>query len=65
MNLAEMKKSHKLLSTFNYQLGQIEKGYTDRILYVNLSTNTFAEKPVTEVYWRKGLWFKTVVGWYK
>ena len=53
MNLEEMKKSHKLLATFNYQLGQVEKGYANRTLYVNLSTKTFAEKPVTELMKQK------------
>ncbi|GAB6171159.1 aldehyde ferredoxin oxidoreductase C-terminal domain-containing protein [Paradesulfitobacterium aromaticivorans] len=48
MNLMEIKNSHKLLATFNYQLGKLDKGYANRTLYVNLSTNTFAEKPVTE-----------------
>lgn len=47
MNTAEMKSSHKLLGTFNYQLGALDRGYANRTLYVNLSTNTFAEKPVT------------------
>ncbi|MHB1405881.1 MAG: aldehyde ferredoxin oxidoreductase family protein [Desulfitobacteriaceae bacterium] len=47
MNLMEVKNSHKLLATFNYQLGKLDKGYANRTLYVNLSTNTFAEKPVT------------------
>ncbi|KJS50188.1 MAG: aldehyde:ferredoxin oxidoreductase [Peptococcaceae bacterium BRH_c23] len=48
-----MKQSHKLLGTFNYHLGQIEKGYANRSLYVNLSTNTFAEKPITELMKQK------------
>lgn len=49
MDFTEMKKAHKLLGTFNYQLGQLEKGYANRTLYVNLSTRTFEEKPVTEL----------------
>ncbi|MBC2725202.1 aldehyde ferredoxin oxidoreductase family protein [Desulfosporosinus sp.] len=53
MNLEEIKNSHKLLGTFNYQLGQIDKGYTNRTLYVNLSANTFAEKPVTKLMKQK------------
>lgn len=47
MNVAELKNSHKVLGTFNYQLGVLEKGYANRTLYVNLSTKTFAEKPVS------------------
>lgn len=53
MEFAEIKRAHKLLGTFNYQLGKLEKGYANRTLYVNLSTKTFQEKPVTEVMKRK------------
>ncbi|MHB1653043.1 MAG: aldehyde ferredoxin oxidoreductase family protein [Desulfitobacteriaceae bacterium] len=53
MNIAEMKKAHKLLGIFNYQLGQLDKGYANRSLYVNLSTRTFLEKPVTELMKQK------------
>ncbi len=53
MNRLEMKTAHKLVGTFNYQLGQLEKGYANRTLYINLSTNGFAEKPVTELMKQK------------
>ncbi|MDA3814600.1 MAG: aldehyde:ferredoxin oxidoreductase [Candidatus Cloacimonetes bacterium] len=49
MNINEMKSKHKLLIDFSYELGEIEKGYTNRTLYVNLSNNEIKEKPVTQL----------------
>ena len=49
MNLSEMKSKHKLLKDYSYELGEIEKGYTNRTLYVNLSNNEIKEKPVTQL----------------
>jgi aldehyde:ferredoxin oxidoreductase len=46
MQKEEILQAHKLLGEFNYQLGSLERGYSDRTLYVNLSTNQIAEKPV-------------------
>jgi aldehyde:ferredoxin oxidoreductase len=37
-----------LLAEYTYQLRPVERGYANRTLYINLSTNTFAEKPVTQ-----------------
>ena len=48
MNLSEMKSKHKLLKDYSYKLGEIEKGYTNRTLHVNLSNNEIKEKPVTQ-----------------
>jgi len=48
MNISEMKSKHKLLKDYSYDLGDIEKGYTNRTLYVNLSNNKIKEKPVTQ-----------------
>ncbi len=36
------------LAKFDYKLGQVERGYTNRTLYVNLSENAIAEKPVSQ-----------------
>jgi aldehyde:ferredoxin oxidoreductase len=47
MQKEEILQAHKLLGEFNYQLGSLERGYSDRTLYVNLSTNQIAEKPVS------------------
>ncbi len=49
MNISEMKSKHKLLKDYSYELGEIEKGYTNRTLYVNLSNNEIKEKPVTQL----------------
>ncbi len=44
-----MQKNHKLLAEFEYELGTIEKGYTNRTLYVNISDNVIDSKPVTQL----------------
>ncbi len=49
MNISEMQSNHKLLTDYSYTLGEIEKGYTNRTLYVNLSNNEIKEKPVTQL----------------
>ncbi|MBN4050941.1 MAG: aldehyde:ferredoxin oxidoreductase [Alkaliphilus sp.] len=43
-----MKNSHKLLKKYDYKLGTIDKGYTNRTLYINLDNNTIKSKAVTE-----------------
>jgi len=48
MDYKEMKKKHKLLKEYSYELGELEKGYANRTLYVNLSDKTIKEKPVTD-----------------
>lgn len=64
MKIEELKKEHKLLNEFNYELGKIEKGYTNRSLYINLSTNKIESMPVTDMMKEKfiggkgfGLWY--------
>ncbi|MGE5377148.1 MAG: aldehyde ferredoxin oxidoreductase N-terminal domain-containing protein, partial [Bacteroidota bacterium] len=37
-----------LLAEYTYELCPVERGYANRTLYVNLSTNTICEKPVTQ-----------------
>lgn len=46
--LGRLKAAHKMLAEFNYQLRPVERGYANRTLYINLSENTIAEKPVTK-----------------
>lgn len=41
--------SRKLLKDYNYELGMIEKGYTNRTLYVNVGSYDIQEKPVTQL----------------
>ena len=48
MNVQEMKAKHKLLKEYTYELGQLDRGYANRTLYINLSDKTIQEKPVTK-----------------
>jgi aldehyde:ferredoxin oxidoreductase len=64
MNAKEVLKGHKSLAEFRYELGQVEKGYTNRSLYINLSDNKVESKPVTDMMKEKftggkgfGLWY--------
>ncbi len=43
-----MKKQHTVLAEFKYEPGQVQNGYTDRSLYVNLSDGVIKSKPVTD-----------------
>lgn len=49
MNITEIKQAHKLLAELDYEPAKLSKGYTDKILYVNLSENRIAQKTVTPV----------------
>jgi aldehyde:ferredoxin oxidoreductase len=46
--IAELKAGHQLLKEFSYELKPVVKGYNSRTLFVNISDNTIAEKPVSE-----------------
>ena len=46
MEISELKKSHKLLKEWFYKWTPLEKGYTDKVLYINVSTNEILEKDV-------------------
>jgi aldehyde:ferredoxin oxidoreductase len=48
MNIEEIKKQHKQISEWNYEWYPIDRGYNNRTLYVNVSTNEIKEKPVTQ-----------------
>ena len=47
-DLKKIKSAHKVLATYTYKKGEVNKGYANRTLYVNLSTGVIQEKPVTE-----------------
>ncbi|KUO73467.1 MAG: aldehyde:ferredoxin oxidoreductase [Clostridia bacterium BRH_c25] len=47
--MEKLKSAHRLLCEYNYELKRIEKGYTNRTLYINLSDNEVKEKPVTQL----------------
>jgi len=64
MNVKEIWEKHKRLAEYKYQIGSIDKGYTNRTLYINLNDNTIKEKPVTDFMKEKfvggrgfGLWY--------
>ncbi|MHB1393554.1 MAG: aldehyde ferredoxin oxidoreductase family protein [Clostridia bacterium] len=64
MNIENLKSAHKLLCEYKYQLREIERGYTNRTLYINLSDKAVKEKPVTQLMKDKfiggkgfGLWY--------
>jgi aldehyde:ferredoxin oxidoreductase len=46
MNTEEISKSLKLVRQYKYTLAPVDKGYNNRTLYVNVTDNTIAEKPV-------------------
>lgn len=48
ISVLDMKKAHKVLSRYDYELKKVERGYTNRTLYINLSDNTIESKPVTD-----------------
>lgn len=41
-----MKGAHRVLGELNYEVAPLEKGYTDKILYINVSDNSFKIKDV-------------------
>ncbi len=43
-----MKQAHKTLAEFTYEPVSIDRGYTGKTLYINLSDNSISSKPVTE-----------------
>ena len=47
-DIQKMRQAHKVLAEFDYELSEVEKGYANRTLYVNLSDNAIASKPVTQ-----------------
>jgi len=46
--LKQINQEYKLLCEFNYEVGEAERGYNNRTLYINLSDNEIASKPVSE-----------------
>ncbi len=47
-NLDEIRQAHKILAEWRYELRPVERGYANRTLYINLSDNNIASKPVTQ-----------------
>lgn len=46
--LAEIKAAHRLLAEYAYQIHPVERGYANRTLHIDLSTNQITEQPVTD-----------------
>jgi aldehyde:ferredoxin oxidoreductase len=42
-----VNNSYSVLTSYNYPLGNIVQGYTNRTLYVNLTSNDIKAKPVS------------------
>jgi aldehyde:ferredoxin oxidoreductase len=47
-DLKKIQSAHKVLTTYSYKKGEVNKGYANRTLYVNLNTGLIQEKPVTD-----------------
>ncbi len=46
MNIEEMKNAHKLLKEWAYEWKPLYRGYTDKVLYINISENRIEAKDV-------------------
>ncbi|MBM7854744.1 aldehyde:ferredoxin oxidoreductase [Desulfohalotomaculum tongense] len=64
MTVSKLKESHKLLAEYKYVPAKVDKGYTNKSLYVNLSGNKIKAKEVTAMMKEKfiggrgfGLWY--------
>jgi aldehyde:ferredoxin oxidoreductase len=43
---SELRRAHRILASYSYKPTRIDKGYTDRRLYVNLTANVIEERPI-------------------
>jgi len=48
INVKDLRKSHKKIAEFSFEPKEIYRGYADRTLYINLSSNEVKIKPVPE-----------------
>jgi len=44
-----IRASHKILAEFTYELRPVERGYANRTLHIDLSSNTIRSKPVDQI----------------
>src|SRR5210317_962053 len=49
MDIKKMKEAHRLLAKLDYEVTPLVKGYTDKILYINLNENAFKIKDVDPI----------------
>jgi len=47
-DLDKIKKAHHVVAKYKYKKGQVDKGFANRTLYINLSTGEIKEKKVTD-----------------
>ncbi|MDG6219022.1 MAG: aldehyde ferredoxin oxidoreductase C-terminal domain-containing protein [Candidatus Thermoplasmatota archaeon] len=47
-NVEKLRSKHEILAEYTYKKWEIRKGFANRTLYINLSTNEILEKPVTD-----------------
>ena len=47
-SIEELREAHKTLAEWHYTLRPVYRGYANRTLYINLSDNAIAEKPVSQ-----------------
>ncbi len=47
-DIEKLKSKHKILKEYEFEPKQVVKGYADRTLYINLSSNEIKIKPVSE-----------------
>jgi aldehyde:ferredoxin oxidoreductase len=48
MNVEKLKEKRKVLAEISYEPSEVDKGYANHTLYVNVSENRFEIKPVTK-----------------
>lgn len=48
ISLDVVRKAHHLLAEFKYELRPVERGYTNRTLYINIGSNKIESKPVSQ-----------------
>lgn len=60
----DIKKGHRVLASFEFEPGGVNRGYTDRALYINLSENKIQGKSIPEEVKQRftggrgyGLWY--------
>lgn len=46
--IEKINRDYKLLCKLNYEITKVERGYTNRTLYINLSDNFISSKPVSK-----------------
>lgn len=46
MNIEKLKEKHTMLKEWNYDWKPLDKGYTDKVLYINVGTTDISEKSV-------------------